>query len=128
MAIKKVDVFPIGYQEPNDHDSDRYLVLVRLETNDGIVGWGESISQFRPATLATAALIQHGLGDVVIGRDPLENEKIWNNMRREVWWYGDTGGIAAFAISALDMALWGREAYQCYLLAFLQRSGDGRRE
>ncbi|MEO8396242.1 MAG: mandelate racemase/muconate lactonizing enzyme family protein, partial [Chloroflexota bacterium] len=37
---------------------------------------------------------------------PLENEKIWQDLRGEVWWYGDAGGIASFAISALDMALW----------------------
>ena len=106
MNVKTVDVFPLGYQEPNDNDADRYVVLVRLETNEGVVGWGECISQFRPATFATAALIENGLADVVIGRDPLENEKIWNDLRGEVWWYGDTGGIAAFAVSAIDMALW----------------------
>lgn len=106
MPIKKVDVFPLSYPEPNDHDNTRFILLVRLETHDGFVGWGESITQFRPATLATATLIEAGLADVVIGRDPLENEKIWHDLRREVWWYGDTGGIAAFAISALDMALW----------------------
>ena len=106
MPIKKLDVFPLGYQEPNDDFADRYIVLVRLETDDGFIGWGECISQFRPATFATAALIENGLGDIVIGRDPLENERIWHDLRGEVWWYGDIGGIAAFAISALDMALW----------------------
>lgn len=106
MTIKKVEIFPLGYQEPNDDFADRYVVLVRLETDNGVVGWGECITQFRPATYATAALIEHGLADAVIGRDPLENEKIWEDLRREVWWYGDTGGIAAFAVSTLDMALW----------------------
>ena len=106
MSVKKLDVYPLGYPETNDNNADRYIVLVRLETDDGIVGWGECISQFRPSTFATAALIENGLGDIVIGRDPLENERIWNDLRSEVWWYGDTGGIAAFAISAIDMALW----------------------
>ena len=106
MSIKEVQVFPLKYQEPNDDNADRYVVLVRLETDSGIVGWGECISQFRPSTYATAALIENGLGDVVVGRDPLENEKIWQDLRSEVWWYGDAGGIASFAISAIDMALW----------------------
>ncbi len=106
MSVKKLDVFPLCYQEPNDDFADRYVTLVRLETDDGIVGWGECISQFRPSTFATAALIENGLGDTVIGRDPLENERIWNDLRGEVWWYGDAGGIASFAISAIDMALW----------------------
>lgn len=106
MSIKKCEVFPLGYQEPNDDFADRYVVLVRLETDDGLVGWGECISQFRPSTFATVALIEQGLADIVIGRNPLENERIWSDLRGEVWWYGDVGGIAAFAISALDMALW----------------------
>jgi L-alanine-DL-glutamate epimerase-like enolase superfamily enzyme len=106
MTIKTLDVFPLGYQEPNDDYADRYITLVRLETHDGLVGWGEAITQFRESTLATTALIENGLGALVLGRDPLENEKIWNDLRQRVWWYGDTGGIAAFAISAIDMALW----------------------
>lgn len=106
MPVQKVEVFPLGYQEPNDDYATRYVVLVRLETDNGIVGWGECISQFRPSTFATTALIEEGLADIVIGRDPLENEKIWEDLREEVWWYGDVGGIAGFAISAIDMALW----------------------
>src|SRR5690348_2737011 len=50
MSVKRVDVFPLKYQEPNDDNADRYIVLVRLETDSGLVGWGECISQFRPST------------------------------------------------------------------------------
>jgi len=106
MQIKKVDVYPLGYEETNDDNAMRYIVLVRVEASDGTFGWGECISQFRPATFATAALIENGLANVIIGQDPLDNERLWHALRQEVWWYGDTGGIAAFAVSALDMALW----------------------
>jgi L-alanine-DL-glutamate epimerase-like enolase superfamily enzyme len=105
-TVKKYAVFPLEYREPNDNMATRYIALVRLETTDGIVGWGECITQFRPNTLAVTAMLEGGLADLVIGRDPLENEKIWNDLRAEVWWYGDVGGTAAFAISALDIALW----------------------
>ena len=60
----------------------------------------------KEATYATVALLEHGLIDVVLEQDPLSNETIWHALRERVWWYGNTGGIAAFAISALDMALW----------------------
>ncbi|PJF41582.1 MAG: mandelate racemase/muconate lactonizing enzyme family protein [Chloroflexi bacterium] len=106
MPVKKIDVFPLQYQETNDRLADRQITLVRMETDDGIVGWGEGITMFTPATLATTAMLENGLADLVIGRDPLDNEAIWHDLVREVWWYGDVGGIAAFAISALDMALW----------------------
>ncbi|MBZ0306181.1 MAG: mandelate racemase/muconate lactonizing enzyme family protein, partial [Anaerolineae bacterium] len=106
MKIKKVDVFPLEYQEPNDNMAERRVVLVRIETRDGMVGWGECISQFLPATYAVTALLENGLTDLILGKNPLDNEAIWNQLRGEVWWYGDVGGIAAFAISAIDMALW----------------------
>jgi L-alanine-DL-glutamate epimerase-like enolase superfamily enzyme len=106
MNVKKVDVFPLGYQEPNDDNSMRYVVLVRIEASNGTVGWGECISQFYESTLATTALIKHGLVDLILNQDPLNIETLWHAMREKVWWYGDVGGIAAFAISAVDMALW----------------------
>src|SRR5689334_75626 len=106
MYVKKIDIFPLEYQEPNDDDALRYVVLARVEANDGTVGWGEAISQFRESTLATAALLEGGLNEVVLNQDPYDIEKIWEALRQKVWWYGDVGGIAAFAISALDMALW----------------------
>src|SRR5258708_19932805 len=109
MSIKKLDVFHKGYLEPNDANSVRHVVIVRLETNDGTVGWGECITLFREPTFATAALLKYGLADVVKDHDPLDVETLWEAMREQVWWYGNTGGIAAFAISPLDIALWDRK-------------------
>lgn len=106
LQIKRIDIFPVGYPEPNDDNAMRYLTLARIEASDGTFGWGEAISQFRESTYATTALLENGLADLLIGKNPLENETLWNLLRGHVWWYGDTGGIAAFAISALDMALW----------------------
>ena len=106
MLVKKIDVFPLGYEEPNDDNAMRYVVLVRIEASDGTVGWGECISQFLESTLATATLIENGLVGLILNQDPLEIERLWEVMRDRAWWYGDAGGIAAFAISAIDMALW----------------------
>jgi L-alanine-DL-glutamate epimerase-like enolase superfamily enzyme len=106
MHITKIDVFPLEYQEPNDDNATRYVVLVRATASDGTEGWGECISQFREATFATAAMLDNGLAQLVIGRDPMDIEAIWEALRAQVWWYGNAGGIAAFAISAIDMALW----------------------
>ncbi len=106
MFIKKLDVYPIEFLEAVDNYSTRYIVIVRAEAADGTVGWGECFSLFREATAAIEALIRHGLADVVVGQDAYDVETHWQAMREKVWWYGDMGGIAAFAISAIDMALW----------------------
>lgn len=106
MYIKKLEVFPLEYLESNDNMSTRSVVLVRLEASDGTVGWGECISLFHEATAAITALIRNGLGNVILDKDPYDIEALWEALREKVWWYGNTGGIAAFAISAIDMALW----------------------
>jgi L-alanine-DL-glutamate epimerase-like enolase superfamily enzyme len=83
----------------------RHVTLVRLETDTGLVGWGECISQWPEAALAVKTLIEQGFAPVLLGRDPLDNGALFHAMKDHCWWYGDTG-MANFAISALDIALW----------------------
>jgi L-alanine-DL-glutamate epimerase-like enolase superfamily enzyme len=103
--IATVEPIPVSYPEPNDFDALRHLCLVKITTRDGIVGWGESITQFPEASLAVKAIIE-GMAERVVGRDPLENGAIWHAIRDKAWWYGYGGGIASYAVAAIDMALW----------------------
>ena len=51
------------------------------------------------------ALIDRDLAALLTGRDPRRTEELW----RQMWWalhYVGRGGIASFAISAIDIALW----------------------
>lgn len=105
MRIVKIEPIPVAYPEPNDFNAERYLCLVKITTDDGIVGWGESITQFKEANGATAALI-NGLAEFVIGKDPLDNGAIWRAIKERYWWYGYRGGLASYALSAIDIALW----------------------
>jgi L-alanine-DL-glutamate epimerase-like enolase superfamily enzyme len=84
---------------------ERCINLVRIETDDGVVGWGEGISQFREAALATNILIAEGFAPLLMHQDPNNIEMLWHKMCRHAYWYG-VEGVAAFAISAIDMALW----------------------
>lgn len=103
--IKRVDAFPLAYQEPHYRGAERCITLVRVETQDCTVGWGEAISQFREASLATQTLVVGGFGPLIEGQDPIDVERLWRAMCMHAYWYG-VEGIAAFAISAIDMALW----------------------
>ena len=69
------------------------------------MGWGEAITQFAGGNFATKAIIE-GMADRVVGRDPLENHAIWLAIKDKAWWYGYGGGIASYAVSAIDIALW----------------------
>jgi L-alanine-DL-glutamate epimerase-like enolase superfamily enzyme len=97
--------FPVTYREPNANMQQRYLLFVRARTDDGLSGWGEAVTQFGPATRATATLVAD-LADLVVGRSALDNLEIWQKLRQTTWWYGYRGGIVSFAIAAIDMALW----------------------
>ncbi len=105
MAIADLTPLPVAYPEPHYRNTERYLTLVRIEDTSGAVGWGECISQFPEATRAVAALINGGLSQLLHGADPMNIEGLWHRMQDRAFWYG-TEGIAAFAISAIDMALW----------------------
>jgi L-alanine-DL-glutamate epimerase-like enolase superfamily enzyme len=103
--VDLIEAFPLSYPEPHDSNKPRHVTLVKIRTTDGAVGWGECISQWPEAAIAVKSLIDSGLGGVVLGSDPEDVGLTWQRMRQHTFWYGN-GGIAAFAISALDMALW----------------------
>ena len=105
MKIQKIQAFPLAYPEPHYKGIERYITLARVESDDGLVGWGECISQFREATLATKVIIEQGFAPLLTGEDGLDVERHWQKMLDHIWWYGPEG-IAAFAVSAVDMALW----------------------
>lgn len=105
MKIARIDAFPLAYPEPHYKGMVRYVTLARIETDDGLVGWGECISQFREASIATKAILEQGFAPLLVGEDPLDVERLWHKLLAHVWWYGPEG-VAAFAISAVDMALW----------------------
>jgi len=105
MRIHDVETFILQYQEPNDYNSTRMTVLIRVSTKDGVCGWGEAIAMWPEACHAVAALIREGMGQVIVGEDPLEATRLWHAMKKQAWWYGE-GGIASMAIAGLDMAIW----------------------
>ena len=58
MQIRKIQAFPLAYPEPHYKGIERYITLVRIESEDGLAGWGECISQFREASLATRLIVE----------------------------------------------------------------------
>ncbi len=105
MKIARVEPIPVAYPEPNDFNATRYLCLVKITTDEGVVGWGEAITQFPEANPAVAAII-NGMAETIIGRSPIDTEAIWRSLKDRAWWYGYGGGLASNAIAAIDIALW----------------------
>jgi galactonate dehydratase len=78
----------------------RWLFL-KIETDDGIVGWGEPVLEGRAATVATAV---EEMSDYLIGQDPTQIEDIWNVLYRGGFYRG--GGVHMSALAGIDQALW----------------------
>ena len=105
MKVARVEAIPVSYPEPNDFDTLRHLCLAKITADDGTVGWGESVTMWPESSFATKAIIE-GMADLVVGQDPVHLDAIYRSLKDRAWWYGHDGGIASFAISALDIALW----------------------
>ena len=78
----------------------RWLFL-KVETDEGVAGWGEPILEGRAETLA--ALIGE-LSDFLIGRDPRQINDIWQMIYRNGCYRG--GPVLMSGIAGIDMALW----------------------
>lgn len=79
-------------------------VLVRIETANGVVGWGETYGIVAPG--AVLSLIDDLLGDFVVGRDPLDPVVIHDDLYDLMRVRGYTGGFYVDALAAIDIALW----------------------
>ncbi|WP_159612992.1 galactonate dehydratase [Glutamicibacter sp. JC586] len=78
----------------------RWLFL-KIETDEGIVGWGEPVLEGRASTVAAAV---EELSDYLIGQDPRNIEDLWTVMYRGGFYRG--GGIVMSALAGIDQALW----------------------
>ncbi|SCL18377.1 galactonate dehydratase [Micromonospora pallida] len=76
-------------------------LFVRVETESGIVGWGEATCEGRSETVRTAV---EQLSELLVGRDALRIEDHWQVMTKGSFYRG--GPILASAVAGLDQALW----------------------
>ena len=79
----------------------RWLFL-RVETSDGIVGWGEPVVEGRARTVRTA--VEELLDTYLLGKDPMRIEDHWQTMYRGGFYRG--GPVLMSAIAGIDQALW----------------------
>src|SRR2546428_5999957 len=80
------------------------MLVVQVETDEGIVGAGISRDAER---FAVRELIHQEIRPFLLGKDPMETEKIWNDACWEIGMsYKVRTGVVARAIGAVDQALW----------------------
>lgn len=87
-------------------DIRTYLVrprwgFVEIETDDGLVGWGEPVIEGKAATVRACV---EEMKPYLIGADPMKIEDIWNVLYRAGFYRG--GPVIMSAIAGIDQALW----------------------
>ncbi|MGW6558527.1 galactonate dehydratase [Streptomyces hydrogenans] len=75
--------------------------FLRIETDEGITGWGEPVVGGRAHTVAAAV---EELSDYLVGQDPLRIEDHWQVLTKGGFYRG--GPVLSSAVAGIDQALW----------------------
>jgi galactonate dehydratase len=94
MKITKLVPYPVKVGHRNQ-------MLLKIETDAGISGWGEAGLTSREKAVMGA--IEH-YGDILVGQDPFRAGRIWQELYRSQYFEG--GRVLAAAQSAIDIALY----------------------
>lgn len=112
MLIKKLEAIPVSI--PYTHDGPptgfggaiwrtlNYL-LIRVETEDGLVGWGEAFGY--NCIPATQAAFEAMVVPQAIGKDASNIAKLMRELKRAMHLFGRSGPVQ-YALGGLDIALW----------------------
>lgn len=110
--MKITDIETIILRQPDIRligDGSQDVLIVKVHTDEGIVGIGEAHTSPYVAKTVIDAPSSHvaarGLKEIIIGEDPTDIERLWRKMYTESIVFGRRG-IAVHAISAIDMALY----------------------
>ncbi|MFZ6845012.1 galactonate dehydratase [Undibacterium sp. RuTC16W] len=76
-------------------------MLLKIETDAGVVGWGEPVIEGRAKTVETAV---QEFAPYLIGQDPSRINDLWQVMYRGGFYRG--GAILMSAMAGIDQALW----------------------
>lgn len=112
MKIVQIQAYPVSFPVPADksvtlgigRSVKRDAVLIRVETDQGLIGWGESHHGRCPG--AIARLVDTTLRELVVGMDALDVSGVWARVYKMQIGSHGMGAAAALALSGLDLALW----------------------
>jgi galactonate dehydratase len=76
-------------------------MFLRVDTDEGITGWGEPVVEGRARTVQAAVA---ELTELLVGEDPLRIEDLWQQMTKGGFYRG--GPILSSAVAGVDQALW----------------------
>jgi len=112
LKIIKITAIPISFRLPEGKTvtmgigstTKRDAIIVRVETDEGITGYGEAHPGRSPG--AIVSLIHNTLAPLVVGMSATDCIGVWQRVQRMQLSSHGVGSGAALALSGIDMALW----------------------
>jgi L-alanine-DL-glutamate epimerase-like enolase superfamily enzyme len=110
MRITDIRCIPVECPLPQPVYDANYIMatkpalLVEVETDEGLVGLGEA-AHFGGPLRSTRTVIDGELRAQLLGEDPRDVERLWEQMHQRGYKHG-RGGILIAAMSGIDIALW----------------------
>ena len=89
---------------PQLYSQRSQAALIRVETDEGLVGWGESQAPIGTEVILT--IVEQILGPAILGRDPEASNVRFMDMYETLRVRGQVGGFQMDAIAGIDTALW----------------------
>lgn len=110
MRITDIRCIPVECPLPQPVYDANYIMatkpalLVEVETDEGLVGLGEA-AHFGGPMRSTRTVIEGELRAHLLGEDPRDVERLWEQMHQRAYKHA-RGGIVIAAMSGIDIALW----------------------
>jgi L-alanine-DL-glutamate epimerase-like enolase superfamily enzyme len=112
MRITDIKAFPISSPIPPEKQNrlgigrlaKRDAVLVKVLTDEGLIGWGEAHHGRNPG--AVANIVNNTMHQLVVGMDPTDTVAIWSKVYKAQIASHGMGAGSVIALSGVDMACW----------------------
>ncbi len=112
MKITRITAIPLSWRLPEGKTvrlgvgatTKRDAIVVRVETDQGLTGYGEAHPGRSPG--AIASLVNNTLNPLITGMDACDVVGVWARVNRMQLSSHGLGAGAALALSGIDMALW----------------------
>ncbi len=105
MKITSIDVIEVTTARATVKGVPWFPVIARINTDEGISGFGEVGLAYGNSQKAAFGILRD-FAPLVVGMDPFDTERIWQNLLTKTFWGQGGGGVIFGGISAIDTALW----------------------
>ena len=110
ILLKGVETYHASASASEATDNGDWQLIIKVSTDEGLTGWAD-VETLGPAAVAIIAgqgmsiLGFRTLGELLLGENPLDTDRLWDKLYIGSAYYGRRG-IAMQCISAIDNALW----------------------